>query len=243
MPTHTVCSNHSPVTCHSLKLNSRNYRFAVILSCGNSWIRPIGLLRLANLDKTHRVDYIRQMPVLSIVLGPDPIFRRKATPVPIMNDAVRQHLHAMLETLYREGAVGLGANMVGLTERLVVVDLCEGGVRQPYLMANPEIIAKSAEMQTTDESSLSFPGITVAVPRPKAITVQYLDVHGAIQTLEATGYLATVIQHEMEYLEGRTFLDHLSNLKRETLIKRMLKDRKRHTHHHHGHVHGPGCQH
>ncbi|WP_321389293.1 peptide deformylase [Emcibacter sp.] len=166
------------------------------------------------------------MPALKLIYAPDPIFRQKAAPVDRVDDEIRQMSSDMFEVLYREQGVGLGANMVGLLKRLIVIDLQEGGVKQPIAMVNPEIVEKSEELQAFEEGSLSYPGISAEITRPKNITVTYLDEQGAAQTLEAEGWLATVIQHEVDYLDGVVFLDYLSPVKRNMLLKKMKKYRK-----------------
>ena len=166
------------------------------------------------------------MKNLKLVYAPDPVFRQTAEPVGQVDDEIRALLDGMFEVLYRERGVGLGANMVGLLKRLVVIDLQEGGAESPIAMVNPEIIEKSEETQTFEEGSLSYPSISAEVTRPKQITVTYLDAQGAEQTLRAEGWLATVIQHEVDYLDGVIYLDYLSPVKRNMLLKKMKKFRK-----------------
>ena len=166
------------------------------------------------------------MANLKLVYAPDPIFRQIAEPVEAVDDGIRALLAGMFEVLYRERGVGLGANMVGLLKRLVVIDLQEGGVKTPIAMVNPEIIEKSDEMQIFEEGSLSYPAISAEITRPKSITVKYLDEQGAEQTLKAEGWLATVIQHEVDYLDGVVYLDYLTPMKRNMLLKKMKKFRK-----------------
>lgn len=166
------------------------------------------------------------MLTLPLVIAPDPVFRKKALPVEDVNDDVRAEVAAMFETLAREQGVGLGANMVGLLKRIIVIDLKDDGNSDPLAMINPEITRASEETQTFKEASLSFPGISAEITRPSAIKVLYLDIEGQTRSIEADGFLATVIQHEMDYLDGRTFLDHLSGMKRKMLLKKMEKLRR-----------------
>jgi peptide deformylase len=179
------------------------------------------------------------MALRSLVYAPDPIFKQKAQAVEVVDDAIRQLVDDMLETLEFEQGVGMGANMIGELKRIAVVDLHEDGVANPQVFINPEIIWRSDEMQTNEEASLCFVGISAEVTRPQAIRVRYLDRDGQEQELEADGFLACVIQHEVDYLDGITFLDHLSKMKRDMLMKKMLKHIKQHP----PHVHGPGCHH
>ncbi|WP_262695240.1 peptide deformylase [Kordiimonas aquimaris] len=166
------------------------------------------------------------MPVLDLVIGPDPVFRQKALPVKVIDDEIRELCDNMLETLYAERGIGIGANMVGILKRVIVVDLQEEGVRKPLICINPKIIKASKEMEAREEASLCFPGIRAEIKRPNTITLSYQDQSGEKHTLEASDWLATVIQHEIEYLDGRTFLDNLSKMKRDRLLKKMHKQLK-----------------
>ena len=179
------------------------------------------------------------MALLPLVYAPDPIFRQKAEPVDVVDDTLRATIDAMFETLEFEKAVGIGANMVGLLKRIAIVNMHENDVSKPYTFINPEITWRSEDMQEFEEASLCFPGISAVIKRPNAIKVDYLDYDGNKQQLEAEGFFATVIQHEVDYLDGITFLDHLSKLKRDMLLKKMKKHMKQHP----PHVHGPGCRH
>ncbi len=166
------------------------------------------------------------MPALPLVIAPDPVFRMKAETVTEVDDEIRQLVKSMFETLYLEKGLGIGANMVGVLKRVIVIDLQENGVKNPTALINPEIIFSSDEVQTFTEGSLSFPGIEAEVSRPKSISVQYLDENGSVSEMNAEGFLSTVIQHEMDYLEGRTFLDRLSRLKKDSLLRKYKKLRR-----------------
>lgn len=179
------------------------------------------------------------MTILSLVYAPDPIFRKKASPVEKVDDAVRSIIDDMFETLEFEKAVGMGANMVGILKRIAIADLHENGVSKPYTFINPEIFWYSDELQEFEEASICFLGISAAVKRPRAIKLRYLDYNGNKQELEAEGFFASVIQHEIDYLNGKIFLDYVSKMKRDMLIKKMQKYVKDHP----PHVHGAGCKH
>ena len=138
-----------------------------------------------------------------------------------------------------ENGRGLGANMVGLLERIVVIHMWERDKLLTYSMVNPEIIEFSKETQVFEEASLSFPGISAKITRPKQIKVKYLDYNGNEQMLEADNFLSTVIQHEIDYLDGKIFLDYLSKIKRDMLINKMKKYIKNHP----PHIHTPFCSH
>lgn len=178
--------------------------------------------------------------MLSFVLAPDPIYKTRCSPVSAVNDEVRALLDEMLELLRQEHAIGLAAPMLGLTQRLIVVELTdEKGVAHSYQMANPVIKERSAETQTTEESSITFLGISAPVTRAQSVTVEYLDTQGALQTLQASGLLAACIQHEIDYLDGITILDHQPPMKRDMLRRKLEKEKR----HFRPHVHGPNCNH
>ena len=177
--------------------------------------------------------------MLSLVYAPNKIFKQKAAEVSHVDDSIRAIATEMLGLMYAERAVGIGANMVGVLKRIAVVDIMEAGVKNPYILINPKITWKSNEMQTVREASLCFPGIDAMITRPNAIKVEYLDYDGKVSVLECHGFLATVIQHEMDYLDGVVFLDHLSKMKRDLLLSKMQKYIKNHP----PHVHTASCKH
>ncbi|HCR85170.1 MAG TPA: peptide deformylase [Alphaproteobacteria bacterium] len=179
------------------------------------------------------------MAVLNLVYAPNEIFCKKAEPVSEITNEIKLLVHDMLDTIYHEGAIGIGANMVGVLKRIVVVDLQVEGVRQPIIMINPEITQKSAETQTFTESSICFPFISAEIVRPKEIEVKFTDLENNQHTNKYEGFLATVIQHEIDYLNGITFLDHLSKLKKDTLLRKMQKMIKQNP----PHIHGEHCHH
>lgn len=179
------------------------------------------------------------MTELSLVTAPNAIFKTKCEPVAAVTDETRSLVDGMFKVLEEEHAVGLGANMVGLSKRIAIVDLHESGVSKPYTFINPVITWRSDETQTFEEASLSFPGISANITRPRAIKLSFLDYNGVPQELEAEGYFATVIQHEVDYLEGKVYLDYLSPLKRDMLMKKMQKFIKQN----HVHVHTDACRH
>jgi peptide deformylase len=163
---------------------------------------------------------------LPLVIAPNPIFRKKALKIATVDDGTRAIIKDMFETLYAENGLGLGANMVGLLKQIIVIDLKENGQSAPIAMINPELLGASKEMQVFNEASLSFPGISADISRSNWVKVRYLDAQGQPQIIEADGFLATVIQHEMDYLQGRTYLDHLSRTKRDALMRKYLKSRR-----------------
>jgi peptide deformylase len=179
------------------------------------------------------------MALRQLIYAPNPIFSEISAPVEQVDDDVRTLVQDLFETLEVEQGIGMAAPMVGVKRRIIVVDLYEGGVSQPLAFINPEIVWRSEEMQEQEEASLCFVGISAPVKRPYGIRLRYVDIQGAAQEMSAEGLLASVILHEMDYLDGKTFLDHLSRLKRDMLLKKMQKHIKLHP----PHVHGAGCAH
>lgn len=160
---------------------------------------------------------------LSLVYAPDPVFKQKSAPVEVVDDSVRDLVTGMFALLEQERAVGMAAPMVGVLKRIAILDLRENGVSSPMTFINPEITWRSQDTQSFEEASLCFRGISAPVARPDAIRLTYLDLEGKQQETAAEGFLATVIQHEVDYLDGITFLDHLSKMKRDLLLKKMQK--------------------
>lgn len=161
------------------------------------------------------------MAVLPLIYAPNPIFKKIAAPVIEVDDEIRSLIDDMFATLEYHKALGIGANMVGVLQQIAIVDLPENSISKPYIFINPEIFWRSQEEQIHEEASLCFLGISAQIKRAKAIKMRYLDYNGEKQEIEADGFLATVIQHEVDYLHGITFLDHLSKLKRDKLLKKM----------------------
>lgn len=166
------------------------------------------------------------MCALPLVIAPNPVFRQKAEKIDVVDDSVRGQIKQMFETLYHENGIGLGANMVGLLKQIIVIDMKDGGDGSPIAMINPQILTQSDELQSFTEASLSFPGISADIARPAHIQVVYMNEQGDACALEAAGFFAAVIQHEMDYLKGKTFLDHLSRTKRDGLMRKYKKARK-----------------
>lgn len=179
------------------------------------------------------------MSILPIVIAPNNIFKTKANLVPNVTNEIQILLDNMLETMYANRAVGLGANMVGALHQCVVVDILENGQKKPIIMVNPVINITSSENQEFEEASLSFPGISALIARPKHIIVNYIDYNNNAAELKAEGFLSSVLQHEIDYLNGKVFLDYLTPLKRSFLLKKMEKFKKNHHHH----VHTKDCKH
>ncbi len=167
------------------------------------------------------------MAVLPIVWAPDPVLKAKCAPVERVDDTVRRLMDDMLETMYAAPGVGLAAPQVGVRRRVVVLD-CAGPEeeRRPLRMANPELVAVSGEEATHEEGCLSLPGHYADVTRPAAAVVRYLDETGAERRVEAEGLLAVCAQHEIDHLNGVLFVDRISPLKRNMILRKMVKAKK-----------------
>ncbi|MBK1702663.1 peptide deformylase [Thiococcus pfennigii] len=166
------------------------------------------------------------MAILDILTFPDPRLRNQAKPVAIVDERVRRIVDDMLETMYEAPGIGLAATQVGIAQRIVVIDVSEQK-NAPLCLINPEIIAKggAAEME---EGCLSVPGFQEPVTRAAWVRAAALDRDGAPFELEAEGLLATCIQHEIDHLDGKLFVDYISSLKRYRIRKRLEKERRLH---------------
>ena len=165
------------------------------------------------------------MAIMPIVLIPDPVLRQKAAPVDGVDDAIRQLMDDMLETMYDAPGIGLAAPQVGISKRVIVMDCSDDDDKpEPIKMANPEIISLSEEKSTMEEGCLSIPDQRGDVTRPSAITVRYLDENNTQQELSCDGLLAVCIQHEVDHLNGVMFIDYLSRLERDMIIRKMTKE-------------------
>lgn len=167
------------------------------------------------------------MARLPILVAPDPRLKVKARRIERVDPVTRRLMDDMLETMYAAPGIGLAAPQVGVDRRVIVVDVSkEGEERSPLRMANPELVWVSDEDNTHEEGCLSVPEHYADVTRPAAIRVRFLDHENELREMEADGLLATVIQHEMDHLDGILFIDHLSSLKRNMILRRLLKARK-----------------
>jgi peptide deformylase len=163
------------------------------------------------------------MAVLQILQHPDARLRQKAQTVTVFDASLQNLINDLFETMYDAPGVGLAANQVGVSKRLAVMDCADkGALPQPMVIINPEILERADE-QTMEEGCLSVPGYTDNVKRYSKLRMKALDRHGQPFELEAEGLMAQAIQHEIDHLDGKLFLDYLSSLKRERLRKKMLK--------------------
>jgi peptide deformylase len=165
------------------------------------------------------------MTHLTILRYPDPRLHTVAKPVTAVDARIRTLAGRMLATMYEAQGIGLAASQVDVHERLVVIDVSEGR-DQPLVLINPEIVWSSPETQINDEGCLSVPGVYDGIERASAIRLQALDLDGQLQTHSAEGLLAVCIQHEMDHLMGKVFVEYLSPLKRNRIRTRMLKQKK-----------------
>jgi len=167
------------------------------------------------------------MSILPIITAPDPRLKLKAKPVAAVDDGIRRLMDDMLETMYLAPGIGLAAPQVGVTKRVLVLDVAgEGEKPAPLKIANPEILWRSEELATYSEGCLSLPEHYADVTRPAEIKLRYLDYQNKIRELHAKGLLATVIQHEMDHLEGMLFVDHISALKRNIILRKLAKAKR-----------------
>ena len=168
------------------------------------------------------------MPLRPIITLPAPVLREVSTPVARVDDDVRTLLTDMFETMYDAPGIGLAAVQIGITKRIVTIDLArEGEDKKPMVFINPEIIWSSDELSLYEEGCLSIPQYYEEVERPAKVRVRYQDEKGEAHEIEADGLLATCLQHEIDHLEGKLFIDHLSKLKRDRVIKKFQKQAKR----------------
>ena len=164
------------------------------------------------------------MALLNILHFPDPRLRKKAEPIQTVNDEIRQLAQDMLETMYDAPGVGLAAIQVNVQKRLVVIDISEDK-SSPLIFINPEIIEKQGEREH-EEGCLSVPEAYELVTRADTVRVKALDQNGKAFEMEADELLATCIQHEIDHLDGKLFVDYISNLKRQRIKKRLEKQAK-----------------
>lgn len=182
------------------------------------------------------------MKVLPLIIAPNPLLKQVSKPVTKVDNELRAFMNDMVQTMYSEHGLGLAAVQVGVLKRILVMDVdysvdhnahhnhdhhgC-GGVHvkneNPQFFINPEIIEKSEELSTYNEGCLSFPTVHADVVRPATVKVKYLDYHGEEKITEMDDILATCIQHEIDHLNGITFVDHISKLKREVILNKMKK--------------------
>lgn len=179
------------------------------------------------IDPLPPLAYLNAMSIRDIVTLPDQSLRQVSKPVARIDADIRRLWDDMLETMYVAPGIGLAAIQVGVPRRLLVADLAkEGEEKKPLFVANPEIVWQSEAQSDYEEGCLSIPEFYEMVSRPSEVTIRYLDRQGEAQQIHATGLLATCLQHEIDHLNGVLFIDHISKLKRDRVVKRFIKAQK-----------------
>ena len=163
----------------------------------------------------------------NIVIEPDPILRKKSQAIEEANDDLRKLLDDMLETMYEAPGIGLAAVQIGILKRIIVIDISKDKEKKdPLFLLNPEITFKSKNTSVYEEGCLSLPGHFAEIERPAECHLNYIDYYGKQKSLQAKGILATCVQHEIDHLDGVLFIDYLSKLKKDMILKKLKKHKK-----------------
>ena len=163
----------------------------------------------------------------NIIIEPDPILRKKSEKLEKVDDELRGLLDDMLETMYAAPGIGLAAVQVGILKRLIVIDISKDKEKKnPLFLINPEIISSSKITSVHEEGCLSLPGHFAEIERPAECQIKFIDYNGKEKKLKADGLLATCIQHEVDHLNGVLFIDYLSKLKKDMIVKKLIKHKK-----------------
>jgi peptide deformylase len=179
------------------------------------------------IPSPEKMGYGNAMTIKPLIILPDPVLRQVSKPIERVDADLNRLADDMLETMYDAPGIGLAAIQIGVPRRMLVIDLAkEGEDKQPLVVINPEIVQSSDERSVYEEGCLSIPDYYAEVERPANVTVKYLDRDGKEQTVEADGLLATCLQHEIDHLNVVHFIDHISRLKREMVIKKFTKAAK-----------------
>ena len=166
------------------------------------------------------------MTIRKILVEPNPFLRQVSHNVERVDNEIRKLMDDMLETMYEAPGIGLAAIQIGVPKRVIVIDISKEDEKKPMYFVNPEIVVKSKNNSSYEEGCLSVPGQFAEIDRPDKCHINYLDYNGQKKELKAEGLLATCIQHEMDHLEGILFIDHLSKLKKNFIIKKLSKQKK-----------------
>ncbi len=168
------------------------------------------------------------MALREIIVLPDPRLKLVCEPVAAVDSKVRKLADDMLETMYDAPGIGLAAIQIAVPQRIVTIDLArKDEPKKPVVLINPEITWRSDELSVYEEGCLSIPDYYEEVERPARCRVRYLDLDGKVQELDCEGLMATCVQHEVDHLNGVLFIDHISRLKRERVIKKFTKAARR----------------
>ena len=182
------------------------------------------LTRSCPIDPKEAAPYLSSMATLPIITLPNPLLRKRSAPVERIDAELGKLADDMLETMYAAPGVGLAAVQIGVPRRLIVVDTAKDEEPPaPLVLVNPEIVSLGSDLRMHEEGCLSIPDERIEIERPANLTVRYLDRNGKPQELAASGLLATVIQHEIDHLNGKLIIDYLSRLKRDIVIRRFKK--------------------
>lgn len=167
------------------------------------------------------------MAIRALVIEPDPRLHIPSEKVEVVDDSVRALLSDMLETMYANDGIGLAAVQIGVHKRCIVVDVAvREGRNEPLKLVNPEIVSAAEQENVFTEGCLSFPDQYSDVVRPESVTVRYLDENGAEKTIVAEGIMATCLQHEIDHINGIVFVDHISKMKRDIILRKLTKAKR-----------------
>ena len=167
------------------------------------------------------------MAVLPIITIPDPVLRKESAPIERVDAALLRLAQDMLASMYDAPGIGLAAPQVGILRRLIVMDPSrDEEPKQPLIMVNPVILERGSEMRTHDEGCLSIPEITAEIERPALTRVSFIDMEGKAQEKTLQGIWSTLVQHEIDHLNGVLFIDYLSRLKRDMIVKKFTKQKR-----------------
>ena len=162
-----------------------------------------------------------------IIIEPDTILRKKSDPLEKVDNELRKLMDDMLETMHAAPGIGLAAVQIGVLKRIVVIDIPkEKEKKKPIFLINPEIVYKSKKTSIYEEGCLSLPGYFAEIERPAECQIEYLDYNGKKKEMKVDGLLATCIQHEVDHLNGVLFIDYLSKLKKDMIVKKLIKHKK-----------------
>ena len=166
------------------------------------------------------------MTQLNILLHPDPRLKKVCTQVTNIDDSIKKLCLDMIDTMYKYSGVGLAAPQVGILKRVVVMDCSEEGEKNPIILINPEIVWSSEENTKFEEGCLSIPEIREEIQRPSVVQVKFTDINGILEESNFEGLWSTCIQHEIDHLNGKLFIDYLGPIKRSFITKKMKKYKK-----------------
>ena len=167
------------------------------------------------------------MAILSIITIPEPLLRKKAAPIERVDAGLLKLAENMLATMYDAPGIGLAAPQVGILRRLIVMDPSrDEEAKQPLIMVNPVILERGSEMRTHEEGCLSIPDVTAEIERPAMTRVGFIDTEGKSQEQALEGIWSTLVQHEIDHLNGVLFIDYMSRLKRDMIVKKFTKQKR-----------------